>query len=721
MNGQRRGRPARQKGLGEKLYSFVVYTDSHVNQSETESMSPHQVNKLANGRHRFVLNRINEIEPAFAIHLGDLVHPVPVMGIYADAARRFHEQATELLCPLHFIPGNHDIGDKPIRWGPAEIVSDESVALWRKHFGPDYSSFGHQGCRFVLINAETINSGLAAEYEQRAWLEAELEAYASDRIFVAIHYPPFVYRADELEYYDNLAEPGRSWLLRLFRKFNVEAVFAGHVHNFWYHRIGETAFYILPSITFVRHDYSEMYRVPAGREAGRNDAAKLGYFVVDVHEHGHACHPMRTNGERLEPDAPLPEKREKVSPLHPALNVRDNFGFDLRQPWAEVVEIPPSGGLDEFARKIVRNDYPLLALWEMGVRKLRVPFQDLLDARLRDRMRDMQGLGMGFTIFSYKIPAFELLETLIAHGDLVDSWELAVPPEEIEATLEKLRPLRSECEVPIYLSRLRSKDDMETDGQRYYHVINHGYVAGERAMVEELAANALFREVASGFVFRIPRERACWDEIIAIGDMARDLDIRASVHVRLATSNPAAEACDDLENANQIAEALTASLTQPHINVFLDTFADVDRGYFVRTGVVDRRFNPRLGLQVVRYLLAAFAAQTGSLRPLSRMETEDCSSFAIGGHDGIIMLVLPKGSTSAIPLPESELLKDSTSSQGSITSLETGEIRQVSIERLENSGIRMMETGPCEVPFLLRVSRVSTETSAAVEAEFNAA
>lgn len=698
---------AEAEGLGKKLFTFVVYGDSHLNQSETESMSPHEVNKLANGRHRHVIRRINRIAPDFAIHLGDLVHPVPVMGIYADAAARFHEQTAELECPLHVIPGNHDIGDKPIRWGPAEAVSEESVALWRKHFGPDYHAFSHQGCRFVMLNAEVINSGLATEKEQRDWLEAELESHASERLFVVIHYPPFIYRPDELEYYDNIAEPGRSWLVELFGKHGVEAVFSGHVHNFWYHRIGETDFYILPSITFVRHDYSEMYRVPAGAEAGRNDAVKLGFVTVDIHERGHVCNPLRTHGEMLAPEAPVPETPERLAPLHPRLNMRANFGFDLRQPWAEIVEIPPSGGLDEFARKIVRNDYPLLALWEMGVRKLRVPFQDLLDARLRERMRDLRALGMGFTIFSYKLPSFELLETLVAHGDLIDGWELAVPPEEIEATLRKLAPFRAESDVPIHLSRLRSKDDMETDGQRYYHVINHGYVAGERAMVEALAANELFRDVAGGVVFRIPRERACWDEIIAIGEMARDLGINASVHVRLATSNPAEEACDDLENANRVAEALTASLTQPHINVFLDTFADVDRGYFVRTGVVDRRFNPRLGLNVIRNLFAAFAAGSGRFHPLDQSETGECSSFAIGGEEEVCMLVLPKCASRNISIPEIGPLKGRDAVQACITNLETGQVQQCSVRGIEEDAVSLDAMEPPAVPFFLRLSKVS--------------
>jgi len=373
------------RDLGEKLFTFVVYTDSHVNQSEHESMSPHEVNKLANGRHRHVLNEINCIGPDFVIHLGDLVHPVPVMEIYAVAAERFHEQVSKLDCPLHLIPGNHDVGDKPIKWGPAEVVSEKSLALWEKHFGPHFHSFDHGVCKFVLLNAQIINSGLAAESEQKEWLEKELSEGKNKRIFVCIHYPPFVLSPDELEYYDNIAEPGRAWLLDLFERHKVEAMFSGHVHNFWYHRHGPTQLYVLPSITFVRHDYSEMYRIPAGTEAGRNDAAKLGYYIIDVHECGHVCHPIRTHGQTLAPDAPTPDAPRTLQPVHPLQNAHTALGVDLRQPWAEIVAIHPSGGLDEFARKIVRNDYPLFALWEMSMRRLRVPLQDLTDPQVRLR------------------------------------------------------------------------------------------------------------------------------------------------------------------------------------------------------------------------------------------------------------------------------------------------------------------------------------------------
>ena len=659
--------------LGEKLFTFVVYTDSHVNQAEHESMSPHEVNKLANGRHRHVLNEINRIAPEFAIHLGDLVHPVPVMGIYADAAERFHEQVGELDCPLHFIPGNHDVGDKPIKWGPAEIVSEKSLTLWEKHFGPHFHSFDHENCKFILLNAQIINSGLAAESEQREWLEKELDEAAGKRIFVCIHYPPFVFSPDELEYYDNIAEPGRSWLLALFERHKVEAAFSGHVHNFWYHRQGPTQFYILPSITFVRHDYSEMYRVPAGVEAGRNDAAKLGYYIVDVHEGGHVCHPIRTNGQILAPDAPKPAATRTLQPVHPLQNAHTALGIDLRQPWAEVVQIQPSGGLDEFARKIVRNDYPLLALWEMGVRRLRIPLQDLTDPQVRSRIADLRALGMRFAAFSFEIPESAYRDALVEHAHLLDAWEVGFDWGDLDEIRDGVKKLKAEARINVFMSKLRSKDDLETDGQTYYHVINHGFAVSDREVLEQLLKDSANDGLIDGFVFRVARERDAWDEIQAIGSLVNALGTRASVHVRLSTSNPAGEAIDDLANANRVAETLAASLTQQDLTSYLDTLADADRGYFVHTGLVDRRFNPRLGLKIVRHLHGALASYRGPFMPLGKTQFSGGRTIAFKSPDTTFLLVLPDATLQSFAIPDAVNLTDEAQA-AQLIDLATGEI-----------------------------------------------
>ena len=92
------------------------------------------------------------------VNVGDLVHPVPAIpDLYAAAAARFHEQAKELNHPLYLTPGNHDVGDKPNDWAPAACIHEDYLALWDEHFGAQYRSFDHDGCHFIIVNAQIIN------------------------------------------------------------------------------------------------------------------------------------------------------------------------------------------------------------------------------------------------------------------------------------------------------------------------------------------------------------------------------------------------------------------------------------------------------------------------------------------------------------------------------------------------------------------------------------
>jgi 3',5'-cyclic AMP phosphodiesterase CpdA len=253
----------------------------------------------------------------------------------------------DLKHPLYLTPGNHDVGDKPNDWAPAARVNEDHLALWDQHFGAQYQSFDHDDCHFIIINAQIINSGFPGEVAQREWLEKDLEANKGKRNFLYSHYPPYLSKPDEDENYDNIGEPGRTWILELLEKYGVEALFIGHVHNFWYYRHAGTDCYLLPSTAFVRHDYSEMYRVSPGADTdfGRNDKPKLGYFIVHVHEGGHVCDIVRTYGAVVDAGSPETPEPDRVVPVHPRLNRRGDFGFDMRQSWMEIIEIPPTGGL----------------------------------------------------------------------------------------------------------------------------------------------------------------------------------------------------------------------------------------------------------------------------------------------------------------------------------------------------------------------------------------
>ena len=65
--------------LGDRLFTYAVITDTHVNFSETECNSEFEINLRANGRLRHVIQDLNNRDISFIVHLGDIVHPVPAV------------------------------------------------------------------------------------------------------------------------------------------------------------------------------------------------------------------------------------------------------------------------------------------------------------------------------------------------------------------------------------------------------------------------------------------------------------------------------------------------------------------------------------------------------------------------------------------------------------------------------------------------------------------
>ncbi len=667
--------------LGKKLFSMVVVADTHLSEQDMESNSPFAVNRLANGRMKHVVQDINALKPDFVINLGDLIHPVPgVPNAYADAVERFLEQTAELNCPQYLVPGNHDVGDKPIDWAPAGVVCDEYLGMWERYFGDHYYAFTHHQVHFIVVNASLINTGLAAEAKQREWLQDYLAENAGSRFMINIHYPPFLTHTQEPEHYDNIAEPGRSWLLELMESYQVEALFAGHVHNFWYNRHHQTDCYLLPSTAFVRQDYSEMYRVPpnADEEHGRNENAKLGYMSVDIYERGHVCHSIRTHGQ-LGGKTALLDKEARTQSVHPAQLTSAPLGFDLRQTWSEVLEIPPSGGLDEFIRKPVRNDYPLMAIWEMGVKKLRVPLQDLQDNYVRSRLETLQKHGQEFTVFSFGLLKDQEKECLLAHQSLIESWELAYADQDIVSTLEQLQSLSGSLQVPTYLSRLHTHSDTKQSGDRYFHVINHGFTLKDEQRLQSLMSEYDLPSLIEGFVMRISLAQDAWLGVQEADAMAKRLGVAMSLHLRLGEENPAIKNCDDRLIAGRIGKALISASACADTRVFVDTFADNDRGYFVKNGAVDRRYNPRLAGLVIKHLYSQLR-NSGELRLIDQQQLANAQVNLFASATKYFALLLPEQAMYLNKL-NIEGLQALTDVQ--LVDLKTGAISDIGFSQLE--------------------------------------
>jgi len=635
--------------VDEPLFTFAVIADTHTRPEEGDLSSPWQVNALANDRCRYVAALLNHLDPAFVIHLGDVVHPVPALPTYGAAADAALAMFDDLKAEIRYIPGNHDVGDKPFKAMPAAAVSDDGVALYERYFGAPFSAFDHGDCRFVLINSPVLNSGLAGEEAQRAWLERELAAAGDRRVFLFTHYPPYLLHRDEPTNYDNIDEPQRGWLLSQIETCGVEALFAGHVHNFFYHRHGVTDCYLLPATSFFRQDYAELFRVEAAPEHGRNDAAKLGFFMVDVFADGHVARCLRTNGETLEAGAALAPKPDRIATLHPRTRRPAPVGVHLRHPWAEVVTFPYNGPMDEFLRKRARNDYTLMTLWELGVRKLRVPISDLLEADTRERMEALRTMGHEFTAFCFEVPDPATVAALAEHGDLVDVLEVVIPWQDAAGASAAIAALKDSLALPVMLAKMETSAEKKTEGSRFSHFVSYGFHASELDLIE---ASADARSAADGFVFRLRFDESPWEAVPRIAEFTRGLDRRAVINVRLASENPAEYQEDDGAIANQVAEALLAAFACGGCEVFIDTYVDVDRGYFPRHGLFDRRYNPRPASFVYRYLQGWLGALDGPpvLGEMVAVENGRAGIFTAAGSKACLLLPgSPDGAPMTLP------------------------------------------------------------------------
>jgi hypothetical protein len=85
-----------------------------------------------------------------------------------------------------------------------------------------------------------------------------------------------------------------------------------------------------------------------------------------------------------------------------------------------------------------------------------------------------------------------------------------------------------------------------------------------------------------------------------------------------------------------------AAYTWPNVRVFLDTFMDLDRGYFPRYGLYDRRCNPRKGAHVLSNLKTVLQKE-GSIEPKGIRVLGGCRVLEFASKRSEYKLLLPEG------------------------------------------------------------------------------
>ncbi|MGY8996473.1 MAG: hypothetical protein ACKVH7_08540, partial [Alphaproteobacteria bacterium] len=223
--------------------------------------------------------------------------------------------------------------------------------------------------------------------------------------------------------------------------------------------------------------------------------------------------------------------------------------------------------------------------------------------------------------------------------------------ETLERDIAEVGEAARAVDLPVYLSRLRSIDEQRAEAGKYYHAINQGFLAEDRNQMVSLLDRPELAGALSGLVFRLTMEMPVWATVSRASEIAAELGVSASVHLRMTGPNPAVEFDDDHVSAGRIAEAMAAAAAFDNVRVYADTLIDFDRGYFPRAGVLDRRFNPRPPLHVVRHLNAALGRVAGPFVP-GQAETCDGGRYVVmRSGAGKVVLALPDASTSEITVP----------------------------------------------------------------------
>ncbi|WP_270899516.1 metallophosphoesterase [Bacteroides xylanisolvens] len=171
---------------------------------------------------------INQLKPPFVVITGDFVNNSKSKE--QIAAYKSMIAQIDSSVKVYMIPGNHDIGK----------VSRASIDNYKKNYGETHFSFRYGDCSFIGIDSNIIKEeDKEREEVQFKWLEQELQKTKDARFkFVFTHCSVFLKRMDEPVNYSNFSLPMREKYVRLFQKYGVNAIFAGHLHNNAYGKVG---------------------------------------------------------------------------------------------------------------------------------------------------------------------------------------------------------------------------------------------------------------------------------------------------------------------------------------------------------------------------------------------------------------------------------------------------------------------------------------------------
>ncbi|MFA9478128.1 metallophosphoesterase [Phycisphaerales bacterium AB-hyl4] len=192
-----------------------------------------------------ILAQINDAAVDLVLVAGDLT-----LDGHDDQYAQYNAAIGQLDANVLAVPGNRDVGHKPLPGGGASITADR-LASFQSHVGDAFfTEHVAPDLRVIGVNASLFTSGLDDEQSQWDMLEREL-AQPDDRVTILLtHYPLFLEEHDERETYFNLDRDSRDRLLGLIEQGNVAAVLSAHTHRTFKLTHASATFISIPPVSF---------------------------------------------------------------------------------------------------------------------------------------------------------------------------------------------------------------------------------------------------------------------------------------------------------------------------------------------------------------------------------------------------------------------------------------------------------------------------------------
>ena len=542
--------------LPDSDLEFTVIADTHYMLDPGDSPIEFESRRHQTRRSKATLEMLHSLGTDINIHLGDLTQEYPESPNFLRALAKAQEQISNTGVQFRHCVGNHDIGDKLDPTMPTHPVTSESLAAYEDRFGSTFYSFDAGTHHFVVINSQILNTDLPINNGQMDWLARDLESSSGQRTCLFLHLPLYLFKKSDPAFgnYDVIAEPARGELIALIEKHGIELVCAAHVHFSFFDRIGGADYHILPSPAFTRPGFSHLFTSAPPPEHGRDDTPKLAFYLYRSGSGYLDRHIVRTSGRSRKPSG-----RRVITRTARSLP-EARLGITLTHPPAPVVQIPLA--YPSTIRQTVRNDYPILACQEMGLRHIRVPIEDIEDDNQNPRLQILRESGALLTAICVSRDPATIGRRVRDIEDQIDSVEMQVP---------KTQKMKAKIDTSLEVS-VAPIDPTEPVAGKQHLRTRLGFPVSRAN-----AAHPFHRSVVSIAHWESPN----LIQTIAKSPPDKPVDLTLSM------------VDDDKENLDRVIRAALLTACIDEARLFCEPSLDLDRTMDVAKGFLDPLCNPR--------------------------------------------------------------------------------------------------------------------------------